>query len=83
MKHQVPEAVKKQRSEALRDIGRRKNFDYRKKFAGFDVQVVVEGKIDTFTGCFTGFTDNYIRMIIFGAKAEHIGKNIKVRIIKP
>jgi threonylcarbamoyladenosine tRNA methylthiotransferase MtaB len=80
MKNQVPVAVKKQRSEALRDIGRRKNFDFRKRFSGSDVQVVVEGKIDTKTGCFTGLTDNYIRMIILDAKAENIGENIKVRI---
>ncbi len=80
MKNRVPEAVKKQRSETLRDIGKRKNFDFRKKFAGSEVQVVVEDKIDRTTGCFTGFTDNYIRMVIFGAKAENVGKNIKVRI---
>jgi threonylcarbamoyladenosine tRNA methylthiotransferase MtaB len=80
MKNQVPEAVKKQRSEALRDVGRRKNFDFRRKFLGAELQVVVEDKIHASTGCFTGFSDNYIRMIVFGTKTGHIGKNIKVKI---
>jgi len=80
MKNQVPEAVKKQRNEALRNIGRRKNFEYRKKFKSSEVQVVVEGKRDATTGCLTGLADNYIRMVVYDAKAENIGENIKVRI---
>jgi threonylcarbamoyladenosine tRNA methylthiotransferase MtaB len=80
MKNQVPEAVKKQRNETLRELGKRKNYDFRKKFLGFELKVIVEDKIDAATGCFTGLTDNYIRIVIFGAKAENIGKNIKVNI---
>lgn len=80
MKNQVPEAVKKQRSEALRDIGRRKNLYFREKFLGFELKVIVEDKIDAATGFLTGFTENYIRIAIRGAKAENIGEKIKVRI---
>lgn len=80
MKSQVPEAVKKQRSEALRELGARKNLDFRKRFSGTELDVVVEDKTDVMTGFLTGFTDNYIRMAVSGAKAGHIGENIKIRM---
>ena len=80
MKNQVPVAVKKRRSEALRELGKRKNLHFRKKFLGLELKVIVEDKIDAATGCFTGLTDNYIRIVIFGTKSEHIGENIKIRI---
>ena len=80
MKSQVPEAVKKQRSEALRELGAKKNLDFRKRFSGTELDVVVEDKTDVMTGFLTGFTDNYIRMAVSGAKAGHIGENIKIRM---
>jgi threonylcarbamoyladenosine tRNA methylthiotransferase MtaB len=80
MKAQVPEGVKKARSEALRDLGRRKNFDFRKKCHGSEFGVVVEDKIDARTGLFTGLTDNYIRVQIVGSKTGHIGKELQIRV---
>lgn len=77
---QVPEQVKKERSEALRMLGRKKNFYFRKKFQGSMLSVVVEDKIDAITGLYTGLTDNYIRVNISGAKEAHIGREILVRI---
>jgi threonylcarbamoyladenosine tRNA methylthiotransferase MtaB len=80
MKNQVPEAVKKQRNEALRELGKRKNFSFRKKFLGCELKVIVEDKIDAATGFLSGFTENYIRIAVRGAKAENIGENINVKI---
>ena len=82
MKQQVPDQAKKERSEALRDLGRKKNFEFRKKCMGTEVKVVVEDKRDKNTGLLTGLTDNYIRVHIFGAKDSHIGREMTVRIEK-
>ena len=82
LKQQVPEQVKKARSEALRDLGNRKNFDFRNKSMGTEVKVVVEGKRDMNSRLLTGITDNYIRVLVFGAKNSDIGKEISVRIEK-
>jgi threonylcarbamoyladenosine tRNA methylthiotransferase MtaB len=80
MKAQVLEQVKKERSEALRMLGRKKNFYFRKKCQGSMLNVVVEDKIEAITGLYTGLTDNYIRVNISGAKEAHIGKEILVAI---
>ena len=82
LKQQVPEQVKKARSEALRYLGNRKNFDFRNKSMGTEVKVVVEGKRDMNSRLLTGITDNYIRVLVFGAKNSDIGKEISVRIEK-
>ena len=42
MPGQVPETVKKKRSELLRQAGIRKNLEFRKQFIGKVLQVVVE-----------------------------------------
>jgi threonylcarbamoyladenosine tRNA methylthiotransferase MtaB len=80
MKDQVPEQIKKERSASLRDLGTKKNLLFRKMHQGLDLDVIVEDKIDRYTGLLTGLTDNYIRVMIYGAKTEHIGKKIIVRI---
>jgi len=80
MKNQVPEKVKKHRSEILRELGGKKNTVFRKKYTGCELLAIVENKIDRETGFMTGITDNYIRLTIQGAKREDIGKNINIRI---
>jgi threonylcarbamoyladenosine tRNA methylthiotransferase MtaB len=80
MKDQVPEQIKKERSVCLRDLGMKKNLLFRKMHQGSDLDVIVEDKIDRDTGLLTGLTDNYIRVMIYGAKADHIGEKINVRI---
>lgn len=80
MKGQVPERIKKERGNILRALGMNKNLMFRKKHQGSELQVVVENKIDPGSGLFTGLTDNYIRMNIYGAKTVDIGKIITIRI---
>ena len=80
MKDQVPEQIKKERSASLRVLGMKKNLLFRKMHQGSKLDVIVEDKIDRDTGLLTGLTDNYIRVMIYGAKTEDIGKKISVRI---
>lgn len=80
MKGQVSEAIKKERSEALRTLGRMNNLRFRQMHLGSELDVVVEDKRDAKTGLFSGLTDNYLRVHIYGSKAEHIGEKIMIRI---
>ncbi len=80
MKDQVPEILKKDRSAALRNLGMKKNLLFRKAHQGSELDVIVEDKVDRDTGLLTGLTDNYIRVMIYGAKKGDIGKKIKVTI---
>jgi threonylcarbamoyladenosine tRNA methylthiotransferase MtaB len=80
MKDQVPETVKKERSEALRRLGKEKNYAFRKKQQGVYLRVVVEDKVDPKTGLLSGLTDNYVRVQISNAGKDQIGKEIPVRI---
>jgi threonylcarbamoyladenosine tRNA methylthiotransferase MtaB len=80
MKEQVPEPVKKARSEKLRVLGVQKNAEFMGKFTGSELRVVVEDKKNTNTGLLTGLSDNYIRVQILGTNESHIGREIKVRV---
>jgi threonylcarbamoyladenosine tRNA methylthiotransferase MtaB len=80
MKDQVPEQIKKERSVSLRTLGQKKNLLFRKVHQGSKFSVVVEDKLDRDTGLLTGLTDNYIRLMIYGAKTGDIGKKINVMI---
>jgi threonylcarbamoyladenosine tRNA methylthiotransferase MtaB len=80
MKDQVPEQIKKERSVSLRILGMKKNLFFRNAHQGSELDVIVEDKLDRDTGLLTGLTDNYIRVIIYGAKTGDIGKKINIRI---
>ena len=80
MKGQVPDAVKKARSEKLRALGVKKNCEFMQHFVGAELKVVVEDKKNTNTGLLTGLSDTYIRLEISGANESHIGKEISVRV---
>ncbi len=80
MEGQVPEPVKKERSLKLRQLGAKKNLEFRTKCSGTDLKVVIEDKMDADTGLYTGLTDNYIRVCVSGAKKEHVGREITARI---
>jgi len=78
MADQVPEMIKRERSEALRSLGMKKNLLFRKMHLGSSLRVVIEDKINSDTGLLSGLTDNYFRVQIEGAKTEHIGKKVKI-----
>ena len=80
MKEQVPENVKKERSEVLRALGKRKNLDFRKSLVNIELKMVVETKTDACSNLVSGLTDNYIRVRIPDVNSEYIGKEIAIRI---
>ena len=80
MKDQVPDHVKKERSEALRNIGQGKNLAFRQSFCGSVLEVVIEDKTHPKNGLLSGLTDNYFRVLVKGAKSLHIGREIQVRL---
>ncbi len=60
MDHQVPYAVKRRRSEAMRELAQRSGERFRRRFLGRTMEVLWEsaGK----DGLWSGLTDNYIRV---------------------
>lgn len=80
MKGQVPNKIKKQRNEALRDLGLRKNVEFRNRFKGSILNVVLEESSRTDAGEGSGFSDNYIRVTLAGVKKGDFGKEIPVLI---
>ena len=82
MKGQVPNTIKKQRNEALRDLGLRKNLEFRNRFKGRILNVVLEesSQSDEGEGEGSGLTDNYIRVTVSGVKRSDFGKEVPVLI---
>ncbi len=78
MKSQVPEPLKKARSEVLRSLGVRKNLEFRRRFLGTELNVVIEDKKNPVNGLLYGLSDNYLRVTVEGAEREHIGRILKV-----
>jgi threonylcarbamoyladenosine tRNA methylthiotransferase MtaB len=81
MDGQVPEAVKKKRSEILRLLGNEKNYAFRKNNLGMEINAVVEAGTNAPKGM-TGLTDNYIRVLIENIEDDQAGREIPVRITK-
>ena len=80
MKGQVLNTIKKQRNEALRDLGRRKNIEFRNRFKGSILKVVLEESSRSDEGEGSGLTDNYIRVTVSGAERGDFGKEIPILI---
>jgi len=80
MKGQVPNMIKKQRNEALRDLGLKKNLEFRNRFRGSILNVVLEESPRSDEGEGSGLTDNYIRVTVSGVKRGDFGKEFPVVI---
>lgn len=80
MKGQVPNTVKKRRNSALRDLGRKKNIEFRNRFKGSVLNVVLEESSRSIEGEGSGLTDNYIRVTVSGVKDGDFGREIPVMI---
>ena len=64
--HQVDPRTKRARCEALRALGKRKRAAFQERFLGREVDVLVEGKREKITGKLTGYSRNYIPVLIDG-----------------
>jgi threonylcarbamoyladenosine tRNA methylthiotransferase MtaB len=80
MKGQVSNTIKKQRNESLRDLGLKKNHEFRKKFKGSILNVVLEESSRIEQGEGSGLTDNYIRVTVSGVNRGDLGKEVPVII---
>jgi threonylcarbamoyladenosine tRNA methylthiotransferase MtaB len=80
MKGQVPNAIKKQRNEAIRELGLKKNLEFRNRFKGNILNVVLEESSRVDEGESSGLTDNYIRVSVSGVKNSDLGKEVPVLI---
>jgi threonylcarbamoyladenosine tRNA methylthiotransferase MtaB len=80
MKGQVPNTAKKQRNETLRQLGYRKNLEFKKRFKGTMLNVVLEDSSECDGGEGSGLTDNYIRVSVSGVKKNDFGKEVPVLI---
>ena len=78
MKGQVPEEIKKGRSETLRELGRSKNLAFRNSLRGKMLQVVLEDAELDVSNMYTGITDNYVRVRISGAEKDDFGREINI-----
>ena len=61
MQPRVEEKVKKERSKRLRELGKNLAQNFASCFLGESLRVLVEERVDSKTGWFSGYTDNYIR----------------------
>lgn len=71
----VKGGAKRERSERLRELGNKKNLEFRRSLVGKVMEVVVEEK----NGAYSGLTDNYVR-VGFDAKGIPSGKPVMVKI---
>jgi threonylcarbamoyladenosine tRNA methylthiotransferase MtaB len=80
MGRQVSDAVKKERNETLRQIGMKKNIEFRRRFLGKVLSVVLESKKTGESGMRTGLTENYIKVLLDGSDRGSISREIVVLI---
>jgi len=76
LKDSVPPEVKKERASVLREIGKEKSLEYRRRFLGRELPAVVLSEVGG--GKSTALTDNYIRVIL--DRRFEPGKVVKVRL---
>jgi len=80
MEGQVPDGIKKERSELLRYLGGKKNLAFMRKFQGTSLRAVLEEGSLSKPGRCSGLTDNYIRVNINNAKEADFGWEINILI---
>lgn len=62
----VPKSVMEQRNLAMRDLGRKKGQQFRSKFVGRCLTLLIEDERDQPTGLLKGYSDNYLKILIEG-----------------
>ncbi|MBC7190078.1 tRNA (N(6)-L-threonylcarbamoyladenosine(37)-C(2))-methylthiotransferase MtaB, partial [Candidatus Aerophobetes bacterium] len=81
MTAQLDEKIKKRRSDILSGIIRENSKKFIEKFTGKILPVLIEGKKDKKTGCYTGYSHNYIKVFVLGEEETFFaGEIFPVRI---
>ncbi|MGQ9800158.1 MAG: tRNA (N(6)-L-threonylcarbamoyladenosine(37)-C(2))-methylthiotransferase MtaB [Candidatus Saccharicenans sp.] len=76
---QVPEAVKKTRSEILRKMSREKNLAFRRSFVGRELTVIVVKRKGQVAEVLTG---NYIKIQVENSQKLSPGQLVRVKLLK-
>jgi threonylcarbamoyladenosine tRNA methylthiotransferase MtaB len=79
MAGKVSDTEKTDRALRMRRLGKSKRADYARRFLGREMTVLVEGKPDTKTGLWKGFSDNYIPVMLEGGDASLVNRIVEVR----
>ncbi len=56
--------VKRKRSDAIRGLGERKNREFKNRYIGKVVDVLIEEEEDEMTGLLKGYTGNYLKVLV-------------------
>ncbi|MFB3925727.1 MAG: tRNA (N(6)-L-threonylcarbamoyladenosine(37)-C(2))-methylthiotransferase MtaB [Syntrophales bacterium] len=79
MPGQVPEKTKKERAAVLRMLGKEKRKAFAQRFVGRKLSVLVESKKDSTSGLMTGFSRNYIPVLIAGGGPSLCNRVVDIR----
>jgi threonylcarbamoyladenosine tRNA methylthiotransferase MtaB len=74
----VNDAVKKKRSEIVRNLGSIKRKIFAERFIGEKLAILVEDKKDKETGSMKGFSDNYIPVVIRNGNSSLVNHIVNV-----
>ncbi|GAB6138340.1 tRNA (N(6)-L-threonylcarbamoyladenosine(37)-C(2))-methylthiotransferase MtaB [Halanaerobaculum tunisiense] len=78
---QVHSRVKKERSKKLRQVADELATNYQQQFVGTKLQVLLEEQRDGRSGYLTGFTDNYLKVLVDGPD-ELAGELVEVKLVE-
>ncbi len=81
MPGQIPSNIKAERSQALRELGKRKSLEFRNRFIGRTLWVVTLSTRDKERGLLRGLTDNYIE-VLFAGDDSLMGRIVPVEITR-
>jgi threonylcarbamoyladenosine tRNA methylthiotransferase MtaB len=81
MKPRVKGNIKSKNAKRLRLLNKRLMYKYNSQFVGENKKIIVENNKDQKTGLYTGYTDNYIKVLV-DAKPNDIEKLKEVKITK-
>lgn len=79
MDNQLNPEIKKERNKRLKDLSKRKNYQFKKSFEGKVLQMIPEHERNKATGHLKGLSDNYIQIQIIGDD-YYQGKIVPVKI---
>jgi threonylcarbamoyladenosine tRNA methylthiotransferase MtaB len=75
---QIQETIKKERTQELRILGTEKRIAYNSRFIGEKLSVLVENRTDRVTGLFTGFSDNYIPVLVKDGNESMVNRIVDI-----
>jgi threonylcarbamoyladenosine tRNA methylthiotransferase MtaB len=78
---QVQEGIAYKRSQEIRELGDRLAQDFRMRMLGKKAHVLVEDKREGKDKLLSGFTDNYMRVLVRNAKDELAGQIVGVNLV--